>query len=99
MSIASEITRLQNAKSALKTAINAKTDSQHQIDDETLDDYAGFVDSITGGDGSSMALYNVQQVINGNTCELWITDTGNNDSLLIGEINDGTYTSLYMVEE
>lgn len=49
MSIASEITRLQNAKSALKTAINAKTDSQHQIGDELLDDYADFVDSISTG--------------------------------------------------
>ena len=50
MSIASEITRLQNAKSALKTSINAKTDSSHQIDDETLDEYSDFVDSIeTGG--------------------------------------------------
>lgn len=52
MSIASEITRLQNAKSALKTSINAKTDSSHQIDDETLDEYSDFVDSIqTGGGG------------------------------------------------
>ena len=50
MSVASEITRLQNAKSALKTSINAKTDNEHQIDDETLDNYAEFVDSIqTGG--------------------------------------------------
>lgn len=55
MSIASEITRLQNAKSALKTSINAKTDSSHQIDDETLDEYSDFVDSIqTGGGGGSM---------------------------------------------
>lgn len=46
MSIANEITRLQNAKAALKTAINAKNDSSHQIDDETLDDYADFVDLI-----------------------------------------------------
>lgn len=52
MSIASEITRLQNAKAALKTSINAKTDSSHQIDDETLDEYSDFVDSIqTGGGG------------------------------------------------
>ena len=50
MSIATEITRLQNAKASLKTSINAKTDSEHQIADETLEDYASFVDSIqTGG--------------------------------------------------
>ena len=48
MSVASEITRIQNAKASLKTSINAKTDSQHQITTETIDDYANFVDSITG---------------------------------------------------
>lgn len=58
MSIASEITRLQNAKSALKTSINAKTDSSHQIDDETLDEYSDFVDSIqTGGGGADISEY------------------------------------------
>ena len=46
MAISDEITRLQSAKAALKTAINAKNDSSHQIDDETLEDYAGFVDLI-----------------------------------------------------
>lgn len=49
MSIASEITRLQNAKTALKTSINSKNDAQHQIDDETLDDYSDFVDAIQQG--------------------------------------------------
>lgn len=49
MSIASEITRLQNAKASLKTSINAKTDAQHQINNETLEDYSNFVDSITAG--------------------------------------------------
>lgn len=49
MSIASEITRLQNAKASLKTSINAKTDSNHQISNETLEDYSTFVDSISGG--------------------------------------------------
>lgn len=51
MSVASEITRLQNAKASLKTSINAKTDSEHQITNETIDKYADFVDSITGGGG------------------------------------------------
>ena len=49
MSIASEITRLQNAKSVLKTKLNAKNDAQHQIDDETIDEYGNFVDSIPTG--------------------------------------------------
>ena len=53
MSIASEITRLQSAKSTLKTKLNAKNDAQHQIDDETLDEYGDFVDSIPSGGGSS----------------------------------------------
>lgn len=55
MSIATEITRLQNAKDDLKTSINAKTDSSHQITNETIDDYADFVDSIeTGGGGGEI---------------------------------------------
>lgn len=51
MSVASEITRIQNAKGSLKTSINAKTDAQHQITNETIDNYAEFVDSITTGGG------------------------------------------------
>lgn len=47
MSIASEITRLQTAKSTLKTKLNAKNDAQHQITNETIDDYGAFVDSIS----------------------------------------------------
>ncbi len=48
MSIASEITRLQNAKSALKTAINAKGGS---LTNETLDQYASAVDALELGGG------------------------------------------------
>ena len=59
MSIASEITRLQSAKSALKTAINSKNDSSHQIDDETLEDYAGFVDNISTGSSSTLVTKSV----------------------------------------
>lgn len=43
MSIASEITRLQNAKASLKTAINAKGGS---LTNETLDQYASAVDNL-----------------------------------------------------
>lgn len=49
MSISSEISRLQGAKSTLKTKINAKNDAEHQIDDETLDEFGGFVDTISTG--------------------------------------------------
>jgi len=45
MSIANEITRLQNAKSSLKTAINSKLLSG-LITNETIDDYAAKVASI-----------------------------------------------------
>lgn len=57
MSVASEITRLQNAKASLKTSINAKTDSEHQITSETIDDYSDFVDSITTGGGADLSDY------------------------------------------
>ena len=49
MSISSEITRLQNAKDTLKTKLNNKNDVQHQITNETIDDYGDFVDSISTG--------------------------------------------------
>lgn len=45
MSISSEITRLQNAKSSLKTAINSKL-IDNKITNETIDDYADKVDEI-----------------------------------------------------
>jgi len=51
MSIATEITRLNGAKSALKTAINNKNDANHQIANETIDQYATYVGYIpTGGE-------------------------------------------------
>lgn len=76
MSIASEITRLQSAKSALKTAINAKTDAQHQIGNETISDYASFVDTIQTG-GSSAGEFKVKTVDYDGTVidEKWL-DTG-----------------------
>lgn len=51
MSVATQINRIQGAKAALKTAINAKTDDAHKITNETIDNYASFVDSITTGGG------------------------------------------------
>jgi hypothetical protein len=50
MSIASEISRLQNAKTALKASINAKGGT---IADETIDQYSAFVDALQLGGGSS----------------------------------------------
>jgi len=57
MAISQEITRLQNAKASLKSSINAKTDSEHQITDETIDEYSDFVDSITTGGGADLSVY------------------------------------------
>lgn len=68
MSVATEITRLQNAKSALKTAINAKNDVSHQIDDETIDDYATFVGDIQNG------AYNIESVVEDDFQDLNMTD-------------------------
>ena len=55
MSVASELTRIKGAKNDLKASINAKTDSEHQITNETIDEYADFVDSITSGGASKYA--------------------------------------------
>ena len=48
MSIASEITRIQNVKAALKTAINAKGGT---LTTETIDDYAAAVSALPSGSG------------------------------------------------
>ncbi len=72
MSIATEITRLQNAKNNLKTSINAKNDLQHQIGNETIDEYADFVDSIQGGGN----LQTKSVVIEENTTTNVTPDTG-----------------------
>ena len=75
MSIASEITRLQNAKSDLKTSINAKLNGT-AITNETIDDYASFVDQIqTGGGGVSTQS---QSIFTGYTAPLtWLNSTNN----------------------
>ena len=49
MSISTEITRIQNAKNTLKTKLNAKNDNEHQITNQTIDQYGNFVDSIPVG--------------------------------------------------
>lgn len=49
MSIASEITRINDAKEALKTSINNKLGSQTLISDEKIDEYSSFVDNIQIG--------------------------------------------------
>ena len=50
MSVATEIERIQTAKETLKTKLNTKNDSEHQITNELISDYGTFVDSITGVD-------------------------------------------------
>lgn len=52
MSIASEITRLQTAKADIKAAIEGKGVTVPSA--ATLDDYAGYVDTISGGGGGGI---------------------------------------------
>ena len=55
MSVATEITRIQNAKAGLKTSIEAK--GVTVASDALIDDYAGYVDNIpTGGGGTKIAV-------------------------------------------
>ena len=70
MSIATEITRLQNAKADLKTAINAKGGT---IVDETLDAYAGFVDLLEIGGGGTPSTGS-QNIFTGATIPLTYKD-------------------------
>ena len=39
MSLNAEITRIENAKTTLKTKLNSRNDNQHQITNETIDEY------------------------------------------------------------
>lgn len=55
MSISSEITRLQGAKDDLKTAINAVTDEEHKITNETIDEYSDYFEYISIGIDTSDA--------------------------------------------
>nr|DAK84682.1 MAG TPA: protein of unknown function DUF285 [Caudoviricetes sp.] len=65
MSIATEIKRLQDAKTTLKTKINEKNDSEHQITDELISDYGTFVDSIQTGGGDLSDCYVMTPLSNG----------------------------------
>ena len=72
MSIANQIIRLINAKTNLKSSINAKNDGQHQITNETLENYSTFVDNIeTGGNLQSKSV-----TITDNTTTNISPDTG-----------------------
>ena len=59
MSIANEITRLTNAKAALKTAINAKGRS---ITDETIDEFAAEVTAIETGSSGIPAYDSLEEI-------------------------------------
>lgn len=71
MAISDEITRLQSAKSALKTSIEGKGVTVSS--DATLDDYPALVDSIEAGGGSiedlitKENLVKIETNIDGNT--------------------------------
>lgn len=96
MSITNEIERLQTAKSDLKTSINAKTDAQHQITTETIDDYADFVDSISTGSSKPEQ----SKTTNPSTSQVVVTpDTGYTlssvtvNAMPIGALNTPTINS------
>ena len=57
MSVATEITRIQNAKAGLKTSIEAK--GVTVASDALIDDYAGYVDNIPTGGGGTQDLVNL----------------------------------------
>ena len=57
MSVTSEITRLKNAKTSLKTAINNKLGTSTKIANEKIDQYATFVNNITTGTGANLNDY------------------------------------------
>lgn len=77
MSIATEISRLQTAKSDLKTSINAKGGT---LTTETLDDYAAAVDGLSGGTYEGDAV--VGDVLSGKTFY------GNSSTKLTGTMTD-----------
>lgn len=74
MSIETEITRLQTAKTLLKTKINAKNNSQNQITTETIDEYGDFVDSIPTE--TTPNLQNKTITITENGTQTIVADTG-----------------------
>lgn len=110
MSIASEITRLQGAKTDLKTSINAKTDSSHQITNETIDAYASFVDSIpTGGlpnrlpneyqeveyiESSGTQYFNTGYYANGYSCFDFKFSNGITSGVIFGAYNTAWTTGI-----
>lgn len=101
MSVADEITRLTQAKGALKTAINSKIDDDaNKIGDETLDEYADFLDYISGG-ANLLEKYYVTQIIDGDECELLLTTTviENADKYLVGQYFVNDENNLYLMGE
>ena len=85
MSIASEITRLQNAKSALKTAIEGKGVSVPAA--TKLDGYSALVDSIEAG-GSETVVLDVESLIKtgGETYEINLDNYGDSTVILYYKI-------------
>lgn len=89
MSIATEIQRLQTAKSNLKTGLNDILPQEHQITTETLDDYADFLQYIdTGGGG-----YSVESVDNGDGTQTLVI-LGEDEATTQNNINTYKYLDL-----
>lgn len=74
MSVASEIERIQNAKASLKASINAKNNAQHQITDESIEEYMDFVGDIPSLD----SLQSKSVTITENTTTNITADSGYN---------------------
>lgn len=102
MSIATEITRLQNAKSALATSIEGKGVT---VPSSTkLDGYAALVDSIqTGGGGGSVTIEGhfkdagIRVVCVGSNSQQYTTTTDSNGDYSI-TLPDDTYNVYFLVD-
>ena len=67
MSTADEIIRLQGAKTNIKAKLNALNDNEHQITDETIDEYPPFFDTIPTGTDTSDATAVAGDIATGKT--------------------------------
>lgn len=85
MSVQSEITRLQNAKTALKTAIESKGVT---VPSSTkLDGYADLVDSIESRGGSETVVLDLQSLIyEGESYEINLDNYGDSTVILYQNI-------------
>lgn len=84
MAISDEITRLQNAKSALKTAIEGKGVSVPAS--TKLDGYSALVDSIEAGGGDETVVLDLRNFQTGETFNVNLDDYGDSTVILLYNI-------------